>query len=280
MNPLVSIIITTRNEEKHIAACLESIHTQTYPSIETIIVDNNSKDKTKNIVKKFDVSVFNIGPERSAQRNFGARKAKGEYLLFLDADMILTPIVIGQCVRVVKQQITNNRLLRALVIPEKSIGVGFWAECKVLERSFYEGIDWMEAARFYRKEVFEKLSGYDEKLTGPEDYDLPQRLKAKYGNDSIGRISSYIFHNEGSLSLTKTLRKKYYYGKRVPLYMKKKTNVQYGLQQGSIIARFNLFFSKPRMLYTKPLVSFGMLFMKLCEMGALGVGYIVGKMTL
>jgi hypothetical protein len=82
------------------------------------------------------------------------------------------------------------------------------------------------------------------------------------------------------LSLSKTLRKKYYYGKRLPLYMNKKTNVQYGLRQGSIIARFGLFFSKPGKLFAKPHVGFGMLFMKLCEMGALGTGFLVGKITL
>jgi len=54
-SPLVSVIIPTLNEEKNIGRCLESIGKQTYPKerIEVIVVDNNSMDKTRKIVKKF-----------------------------------------------------------------------------------------------------------------------------------------------------------------------------------------------------------------------------------
>ena len=96
--PLVSIIITTKNEEKNIGRCLKSIKKQACPNIEIIVVDNNSIDKTKQITKKYTKNVFNKGPERSAQRNFGAQKAKGKYLLFLDADMTLSPQLIKKAV--------------------------------------------------------------------------------------------------------------------------------------------------------------------------------------
>jgi len=48
-NPLVSVIITTRNSERTIDKCLSSIKQQTYKNIEIIVVDNNSADKTKEI---------------------------------------------------------------------------------------------------------------------------------------------------------------------------------------------------------------------------------------
>lgn len=83
----VSVIITTKNEEKNIASCLESIKNQTYPQekIEIIVVDNDSIDKTKEIALKYTDKVYNFGPERSAQRNFGVRQAKGKYILYLDS---------------------------------------------------------------------------------------------------------------------------------------------------------------------------------------------------
>ena len=84
----VSVIIPTKNETNNIKACLESIRRQTYPYLEIIVVDNNSKDNTKSIALNFTKLVFNKGPERSSQRNFGAKKAKGDFLLFIDADMI------------------------------------------------------------------------------------------------------------------------------------------------------------------------------------------------
>ena len=69
--PLVSVVITTRNEEKNIENCLMSIQEQTYKHIEIIVIDNNSSDKTKELSKQYTNKVFNQGPERSAQRNYG-----------------------------------------------------------------------------------------------------------------------------------------------------------------------------------------------------------------
>ena len=75
---LVSIIIPTLNEEASLEICLKSIKKQTYKNLETIVVDNFSKDRTPEIAKKYTKLVFKKGNERSAQRNFGAKKAKGK----------------------------------------------------------------------------------------------------------------------------------------------------------------------------------------------------------
>lgn len=94
----VSVIITTKNEEENIANCLESIKQQTYPQekIEIIVVDNNSVDKTKEIALKYTDKVYNFGPERSAQRNFGIRQARREYILSLEGFGIIVKIEIRE----------------------------------------------------------------------------------------------------------------------------------------------------------------------------------------
>lgn len=104
--PLVSIIITTRNEEINIQNCLESIKRQNYPldKIEIIIVDNNSTDKTLVIARRYTDKIYNYGPERSAQRNYGAKYAIGKYILYLDADMMLSKDVISECVEKCEKQ--------------------------------------------------------------------------------------------------------------------------------------------------------------------------------
>jgi glycosyltransferase involved in cell wall biosynthesis len=183
MQPLVSVIITTKNEEQVLASCIRSIQNQTYFSIETIVVDNNSGDHTKDIATSFGVQVFDKGPERSSQRNFGAKKAKGTYLLFLDADMELTLKVVEEAVVLIGQKTMSRgqKKYKALVIPEESFGIGFWAACKALERSYYLGVPWIESARFFEKKAFQAIGGYDETLTGPEDFELPQRMKQIYG---------------------------------------------------------------------------------------------------
>lgn len=80
-SPLVSIIVTTKNEEKNIATCLRSIinsinsSNSTNQNVEIIVVDNNSSDNTVKVAKEFTDKVYNKGPESSAQENFGVEKA-------------------------------------------------------------------------------------------------------------------------------------------------------------------------------------------------------------
>lgn len=91
----VSIIIPTKNEEKNIAQCLNAIlNQQTKPplSIEIIIIDSGSTDKTLQIIETFSsVNLIQIKPEdfgHGRTRNLGAQTAKGKYIVFLNADAI------------------------------------------------------------------------------------------------------------------------------------------------------------------------------------------------
>lgn len=261
---LVSVIVTTRNEERNIKTCLQSIRNQTYKNIEILVIDNNSTDTTKKISKQFTNLIFNKGPERSAQRNYGALKAKGKFLVFLDADMKLAPSVIEDCVN--KMQSTK---CGGIIIPEESYGVGFWARCKQLERSFYVGNDYIEAARFYKSNVFNEVGGFDEGLTGPEDWDLSQRVRDKFG---LSRIYSFIYHNEGELSLKTTLKKKFYYSKKILKYSSKNENSSFTKKQLSLVSRYAIFLSNPKKLFRHPIIGLGMLFMKTSEFAAGGLG--------
>ena len=116
----VSVLITTRNEERNIENCLRSIKNQNYPQdkIEIIVVDNKSTDRTKEIAKGYTEKVYNFGSERSAQRNFGVKQASGKYILYLDADMILSEDVVFKCVEKCKNSDTI-----ALYIPERIISL-------------------------------------------------------------------------------------------------------------------------------------------------------------
>lgn len=268
--PLVSVIVPTFNSAELLEECLCSIQQQSYHSIELIVVDNNSQDNTKDIARRHTSQVYNHGPERSAQRNFGVKKSSGEYLLIIDSDMVLTPQVIESCVC----KMMGNRHHKALVIPEESFGEGFWAQCKVLERSFYIGVPWMEASRFFCRKTFKEMGGYDEKNTGTEDFDLPQRIEEGYGKDAIDRIEKVILHNERRFSLLITCKKKFYYAQLLDSYKTKPANRTNFGKQANIFSRFTLFFSKPKKLFHNPLYGMGMLFLKSCEFSAGGLGYL------
>lgn len=208
---LVSIIIPTYNEQKNIGRLLTSIKTQTYPDVETIVVDDESTDNTVQIAKQYTSQVYaRKHAERSVQRNFGASKSKGEFLLFLDADMELGENVVEQCVKAIK-----NSDFKALIIPERTTGNSFMAKLRDFERQMYMGDISIEVARFFDREIFEELGGYDENLTGAEDYDLPARVMKKY---KIGWSRGTIFHHEQDLTLWQLLRKKYYYAGKSVLY--------------------------------------------------------------
>jgi glycosyltransferase involved in cell wall biosynthesis len=209
---LVSVIITTKNEEKNIGNCLRSIKNQTFKDIELIVVDNFSKDKTAEIAKKYAATVYYKGNERSTQRNYGAKIANGEYILYLDADMILNPTLIADCVAECKRDLSD-----ALYVPERIVGEGFWIKVRDFERSFYTGTV-IDAVRFIRRDLFLQIGGFDETLIGPEDWDLDRKIR-KVGRTGINLTP--LFHNEGRLDMNHYLKKKSYYTDGIQKYIEK-----------------------------------------------------------
>lgn len=266
--PVVSVIITTKNEAGVLGDLLQSLACQTYKKIEVIIVDNHSTDRTIEIAKRFGVVILTAGPERSAQRNFGARQAKGSYVLFLDADMVLAPTIVSECV----QLALRDTRVKLVVIPERSRGSGFWAACKALERRCYEGDESLEAARFFQKDAFWQTGGYDELLTGPEDWDLPQKMKRSY---AFKRISSYIIHNERTATLASLAKKKFYYGLKVSAYITQHPLSVTGTQLVYLLRP--AFYRNWRLLAADPVHTLGMIVMLSVEQAAGFAGFVKGR---
>jgi glycosyltransferase involved in cell wall biosynthesis len=253
----VSVVVPTRNSERFLAACLQSVRNQTYKTIEVIVVDNQSADGTIDIARRFADQVETCGPERSSQRNRGAYLARGSYLLFVDSDMILDPNVIADCVT-----IAENDSVAGVIVPEISIGHGFWARCRALERSCYVGDDLVEAARFFPRSTFETIGGFDEGLIAGEDWDLTARAR-DYGR--IARTRSHILHDEGELRLRAHLAKKAYYARAFRPYWKKHPAL--ARQQANLIFR-PAFARHWRRLAKHPTLTLGFLTLKAFEQGA------------
>ncbi len=270
---LVSIIVTTKNEGEVIEKLLKSIKKQTYKNIEILVVDNQSSDATKEICKNYTNVVLDFGPERSSQRNFGAKKAHGEYVLFLDADMELTPNVVEECVKTMD---AGNKVGGATIL-EESVAKTYWEKVKAFERSFYNltGDEMTDAARFFRKDLFFKLGGYDEKITGPEDWDLTDRLRVQgYG---VGVVNAKILHYERVKNLMTLFKKKYYYGLKSHRYLTKQKVSP--LSAKTIIFLRPVFYKNWRRLLLHPRLTASMYLMLLGEVVAGGLGFVVGKLT-
>jgi len=258
---LVSVIVSTKNEEKNIEKCLKSVVDQSFAAenIEIIIVDNNSTDKTKEIAEKYTEKVFSLGPERSAQKNFGIRKSKGEYFLHLDADMTLSENVVQECV----EKVSKDKNIIALYIPEIVTGRSFFSKVRRFERGFYDGTT-IDAVRFIRKDKFLAAGGFDEKMYACEDWDLDKRLE-KFGKFDI--IKSPLYHNEKEFNLKEYLAKKGYYSKNLDAYISKwgKNDPDIKKQFGFSYRFFGVFIEngKWKKLLQHPIMLVGMYFLRL-----------------
>jgi glycosyltransferase involved in cell wall biosynthesis len=265
---LVSVVVPTRNSASHLRACLASIKGQTHSPLELIVVDNHSEDDTQEIARELADMVAVLGPERSAQRNEGARLSTGAYVFFVDSDMVLEPGVVAEAVALAAAG------PRSVVIPEVSFGSGFWARCKALERSLYLGDETVEAARFFRRADFEAVGGFDEEMpAGPEDWDLHERIRAT--GVAVARTSALIYHDEGRPTLGSLARTKLYYGRGMATYIRKHPE----------LARRQLTLVRPaflrnwRALAADPVTAAGMVVMKTCEFAAGGVGLISERLS-
>lgn len=85
--PFFSIITCTRNSEKYLNTCLQSVEAQTYKNYEHIIIEGNSTDDTINILKKYSKNIISTPPKGIANAmNVGLGRAKGKYIYFLNSD--------------------------------------------------------------------------------------------------------------------------------------------------------------------------------------------------
>ncbi|MFI5417733.1 MAG: glycosyltransferase [Candidatus Lutacidiplasmatales archaeon] len=104
--PLVSVVIAARDEEADLPGCLDDLLRQSYPNLEILVVDGGSTDRTREVAREKAPRVRLIEepalPEGWVGKNWacdvGYRASRGEYLLFLDADVRLNPCTIAATV--------------------------------------------------------------------------------------------------------------------------------------------------------------------------------------
>lgn len=266
MNSLVSIIVPTKNSAEFLKDCLKSIKNQTYKNIELIVIDNNSTDNTKEIAKKFTDKVFNKGHERSSQRNFGARQARGEYVYMVDSDFILESKIVEQCLSTIKE---GYNTIVVHNTPDPTIS---WiAKVRKFEVDMYKYDLVYSAARFFKKSIFLNIGGYNEKITAGEDYDIQNRLNKKGYN--TGFISAEAIHSGEPVNFWKHMKKYYNYGKdfvNYKEYNKKESRMQLAFVRPVYLKHWKRFFRHP-------ILGISFIIYNFFKFGFGGIGYLVGK---
>lgn len=278
--PTVSVVITTRNEERNIPNVVAACKEQTYAVSEIIVIDNHSADRTCEIADELGAIVRTYGPERSAQRNYGIiHVATGDVVLFLDADMTPTASVVEMCVKTLTPDVI------ALHIDEYILGSSIFARIRRFERSFYSGTS-IDGVRCFRRKDFISVGGFDEALPpGPEDWDLDLRFaqagvlttvtnhggqvgptatliatatSSKVPTDYVG-----VLHNESRLTVGEYVQKKRYYTPGLRAYSSK-WGQDHPVVKKQLSPTYRLFtvfleHGKYRTIFRHPLLTIGMM---------------------
>lgn len=186
--PLVSVLMTAYNREKYIAAAIESVLTSTYSNFELIITDDQSKDQTAEIAKRYAendrrVKVYvneqNLGDYPN--RNKAASYAQGKYLKYVDADDMIYPWGLQMLVQMMEQFPDAGWGLCSL---EQDVQRPFPFQLSPIEayRYHYSGPGLFHKAplsSIIRKKVFEQVNGFSEiRMAG--DFDMWHKLAQKF----------------------------------------------------------------------------------------------------
>jgi glycosyltransferase involved in cell wall biosynthesis len=183
--PLVSVIIPCYNHGSFLAESIRSVYSQTYSSVQIIVVDDGSTDDTAKVAKSIpNVNyIYQENAGLSAARNTGIKHSQGDFLVFLDADDLLYPDALSINVTYLQAHqeavfvsgahdvvsVTKRKLGEKRAIVTSKHYIEFL-------RGNYIG---MHATVMFRRSVFNEFL-YDETLTSCEDYDIYLKVARKY----------------------------------------------------------------------------------------------------
>lgn len=193
--PFVSVLIPCYNEEKFIRQCLESILSNDYPTdkIEILVMDGMSNDQTREILKEMQCEydyikiIDNYGRNKSRALNIGIQNAQGEILMRMDAHAIYDKKYISECVTALfENNVDNVGGIRKTLpgdnsILGKSIAYSLQNKFAVGNSSYRTDIDRPILTNIIflfccRKELFERVGSFDERLARGQDREFNLRL--------------------------------------------------------------------------------------------------------
>lgn len=190
---MVSVIITAYNYDKYLERAIRSAMNQSMNKnqYEIILVNDASTDNTSTILENYkeDIRIFNLEKNvgLSAARNFGIKKAKGQFVLFLDADDYLQSDIL----KVLSVFLSENNRLDA-------VAVDYY-----LVNEYGDHIEWVDASKkhiacgiMFRKDLLFDIGLYDEDFRAREEEELRRRFEAKHSIFHIPLpLYRYRMHN-------------------------------------------------------------------------------------
>jgi glycosyltransferase involved in cell wall biosynthesis len=217
--PKISVVIPAYNEATYIDRLLGCLAEQKFDDFEVIVSDAQSKDSTEKVVKSFskklNLSLVEAPPNGPAYgRNQGAKRAKGTWLLFLDADEVIKdPNFIEKLWYKTLDKGWKTSSAQMKVLPGSLLGKighsqGYLNLMSHTKHPIFQGY-----CMFTEKEVFDKLGGFNQKIKYGEDNDYATR-SAKYGFGFVKKLYYYVdprrYQQEGLKLLFKNSKHELY----------------------------------------------------------------------
>lgn len=218
MSPFFSIIIPTHNEEQRIGRLLQSITHQSYRDFEVIVSDSDSQDKTCEVIEGYNSTLPSLllSKEKTqnvgSARNNGAKHARGEYLIFFDADVFVEEHFLKAVMRHI--QVDHPSMMTVWNRPSPASWRG-----RLIFGLMNRIIQMVQRIRpaangpciIMKRKLFESIGGFDQTIFFGEDFDIIKRAYEKGGVMKVYRnpllfVSTRRFEKEGILvSLYKSL---------------------------------------------------------------------------
>jgi len=202
---MLSIIIPTLNEEEYLPVLLEGIKKQNFKDYEIIVADAGSGDKTREVAATFGCRLISGGLPAKG-RNLGAKAAKGDLFLFLDADVILPEGFLEKAVKEFNKR--NLDVASVLIDPQtqkKMIKFFFDYFYNYPIKKLEKFIPYGAMGYLTKKNIHQKIRGFDENIKIAEDHDYVRRA-AKFGKFGVLKevkisISLRRFYEDGWLKV-------------------------------------------------------------------------------
>lgn len=185
--PLVSVIIPCFNQAHFLAEAVDSVLAQTYPRVETIVVDDGSSDNTSAVAGR-EPGVRRLRqPNRgvASARNFGLTQASGAFLVFLDADDRLLP----DALQVGMDAISSRPQIAFVAGMSRDVGVNGMPlndrRQPLVTQDHYlklllDCFIWSGSSLIYRRSALEAVGAFDASLAAADDYDVYLKLARRY----------------------------------------------------------------------------------------------------
>jgi len=222
----VSVIVPFRDATPLVKECLKAIVDQNYKDIEVIAISNKDSVKIKGVKSFVDTNRPGVGDKR----NLGVEKSIGEILLFLDSDCIMKKDTIEKMIKIFKEKKSDAVWCEPLAARRGNLlgyitGLEYEARFEAMGERFVKTA--ATTCLGVKRKAFEKVGGFKDYTTGEatgEDWDFTANF-VKQGFRIFHTNTAQVYHEHGSDTLMKYLKRQYLHARYRPTHAKKYGNV-------------------------------------------------------